>query len=352
MPVDARLPCSSLQHQLLLHQMLQPESTAYNEPVSIFVEPYLAESTARAALQMLVRRHAVLRTYFALDACDSAFYQIILPADGSSVPSACCSAPESWGEELDHELRTPFDLSAAPPIRAIMLQAEPPRLVINVHHVAADMEAMATMHVELAAHCAALSLHRPPPSLAPLEVAVWLQMGTDETKANPAIKAATNVNASAEVEVTVMAGEDAKPGDNGLTFPEFLEALCALALGRANPKLGQVGHNDECDNPLPDCLASLLTSQILTNAAQRVQRAFARMDLVLFNQAMEHVSPHLAHHRQRRAATRCSSASAARASSRSRASPPSSAACEVFQVKLTSSYGVADFKADLQRRST
>ena len=69
-----------------------------------------------------------------------------------------------------------------------------------------------------------------------------------------------------EVEIEVMVGDDAKPGDKGLTFPEFLEALVACALFRANPKLGEVGQNDECANPLPDCLAELLKTNILTNA--------------------------------------------------------------------------------------
>ena len=70
----------------------------------------------------------------------------------------------------------------------------------------------------------------------------------------------------AEVEVTVMAGDFAKAGDHGLTFPEFLEALCACALFRANPKLGEVGHNDECEDPLPGCLDALLKTNVLTNA--------------------------------------------------------------------------------------
>jgi len=73
-------------------------------------------------------------------------------------------------------------------------------------------------------------------------------------------------NIIAEVEITVMQGDDAKPGDKGLTFPEFLEALCACALFRANPKLGEVGSNDECANPLPGCLDELLKNQILSNA--------------------------------------------------------------------------------------
>eukprot|EP00966_Prymnesium_polylepis_P117658 2720203-Prymnesium_polylepis.1 len=73
--VDAKLPCSSMQHQLILHQQLQPQSTAYNEPVTVSFDGYLNEPIARSALQVLVRRHAVLRTYFAFDTRANVFYQ-------------------------------------------------------------------------------------------------------------------------------------------------------------------------------------------------------------------------------------------------------------------------------------
>jgi hypothetical protein len=188
-PADAQLQASSQQHQLLLHQQLQPKSTAYNEPVSISVGSHLAEPMARAALRVLVRRHAVLRTYFALDARTVAFHQVILLIDGSSIALACCSAPEMWGEDLYGQLRTPFDLLAAPPLRAIMLCSERSRLIINVHHVAADMEAMAIMRAEVVAHCAALAHHHRLPSLTPLafeyaDYALWEHVrGQDDSAA-------------------------------------------------------------------------------------------------------------------------------------------------------------------------
>ena len=182
----AQLPCSSLQHQLLLQQQLQPESTAYNEPVAITFAGHLAEPVARDALQSLVRRHAVLRTYYELDACAAAFYQVVLPADGLSVPFVSCSAPVAWRGALESELRTPFHLFAAPPVRAILLQADFSCLVVNVHHVASDMEAMLIMRSELAAHMSALSLGRMPPVLERLEFeyadfALWEHAREDET---------------------------------------------------------------------------------------------------------------------------------------------------------------------------
>lgn len=68
-----------------------------------------------------------------------------------------------------------------------------------------------------------------------------------------------------EVEITVMKGEDAKAGDKALTFPEFLEAIVACALFRANPKLGELGH-DDAEYPLPECFEKLLHDHILKNA--------------------------------------------------------------------------------------
>lgn len=177
-PIDAQLPSSSLQHQLLLHQQLQPESAAYNMPVSFALKCALTEPMARAALQALVRRHAVLRTYYTLDVHAAAFYQVVLSEDGYSVPLACCVARNVWSDRLDDEMRAPLDLCVTPPIRAILLQADPSRLVIKVHHVAADMDAIAIMCAELATHCSALALHRLPPMPARIEFeyadfAVW-----------------------------------------------------------------------------------------------------------------------------------------------------------------------------------
>ena len=185
---DARVPVSSLQHQLVLHQQLQPHSTAYNEPVTVAVAAPLTEPMVRAALQALARRHAVLRTHFALDARAAALYQVVLPADGFSVPLACCAGPDGWGERLEAELRTPFNLFAAPPVRAILLLADPACIVVNVHHVASDADTLGIIGTELAAHCTALALQRMPPPLAPLEFeyadfALWEHARGDDASA-------------------------------------------------------------------------------------------------------------------------------------------------------------------------
>ena len=166
-PCDARLPVSSLQHQLLLHQQLYPASTAYNEPVAVVVEG-VTEVVARSALQSLVRTHAVLRTLYAIDAASAALHQVVLPEDGFVPPLDCCTAADEWADRLHAELHTAFDLFSQPPVRAILRLASselPSLLVINVHHLAADAVALHLIKTQLTAHCAALVARQPPPEV-------------------------------------------------------------------------------------------------------------------------------------------------------------------------------------------
>ena len=165
---NARMPCSSLQYQLLLHHQIQPESTSYNEPIKLGFDVHLTESTACEALQALTSRHSILRTYFALDTDAAAFHQVVLPERGFNVPLTCCSDEASWETQLQRELHTPFDLFVTPPIRAILLQVTCSCLVINVHHVAADLTAMAIIQSELRLHCEALAHGRAAPVLPQL----------------------------------------------------------------------------------------------------------------------------------------------------------------------------------------
>ena len=190
-PLEARLPVSSLQHQLLVHQQLYPLSTAYNEPISVPLDARATAPMVRAALQCLVRRHAVLRTHYALGGSGpaTALCQVILPEEGFVVPLVACTSRAEWRARLAAELHTPFDLFSQPPARAICLQAEgdastapsealaltsarvpTSALVLIVHHVAADAVAMDILRRELARHCAALVAGRLPPAPAPPEM--------------------------------------------------------------------------------------------------------------------------------------------------------------------------------------
>ena len=177
-----QVPVSSLQHQLLVHQQIQPESTAYHEPFTVVLSAPLPEPAARAALQALVRRHAVLRTSYELDIATATFAQVVLPEDGFVMPLTCSDAA-AHQKALETWLRTPFDLLAAPPVRAMLLQVQPLWLVVNVHHVAADLQSMIVLRRELDATCKALTLHRPLPQLPALtlEYADYAQWEATQT---------------------------------------------------------------------------------------------------------------------------------------------------------------------------
>jgi len=76
----------------------------------------------------------------------------------------------------------------------------------------------------------------------------------------------TQVASKADKRVKV--GKGAEAGDHGLEIHEFYEVLVMLAFAKANPKFGNVGHNtiEAATNPLPGCLETMLTKNILTKA--------------------------------------------------------------------------------------
>jgi len=87
--------------------------------------------------------------------------------------------------------------------------------------------------------------------------------GSDKANVNTLSRAGDRIQ---EVEITVMKGDFAGAGDRGLTLPEFLEGVVAMALYFSNPDLGEVGHNFEVADPLPGCLEKCLDSYVLKNA--------------------------------------------------------------------------------------
>jgi hypothetical protein len=75
----------------------------------------------------------------------------------------------------------------------------------------------------------------------------------------------TGVDAS-KVATSADTHSSVQQGDHGLTMVEFMEALVACALYRANPKLGELGFSDDDAIALPGCLETLLKNHVLLNA--------------------------------------------------------------------------------------
>jgi hypothetical protein len=136
-----RCPVSMQQEQMLIYQLANPESTAYNMPQAIPLPEGTTPDLVRAALARLVCRQAALRTLYALK--DGAFSQVVLTAEGFEIPLV----------ETHKEFHGVFDLLAAPPVRAQLRDASSsqPILMINIHHVITDHQSVPVVARELRA---------------------------------------------------------------------------------------------------------------------------------------------------------------------------------------------------------
>ena len=63
-PIDVHLPVTTMQEQMLIHQLLQPESAVSHMVLVLPLESRCPEPVARASLHALVQRHASLRTIY------------------------------------------------------------------------------------------------------------------------------------------------------------------------------------------------------------------------------------------------------------------------------------------------
>jgi len=143
------MPASSFhQHFLLLH-LLAPQVPSYAMPMVLELPSGYPAALVRAALQLIVKRHSILRTYYTVDGEDVT--QIVLPVDGFAVPTEECKHTE-WTKRAGAELATPFSLTKTPPIRTVFMHSlakRPSLLLVNVHHVASDFLSNVIMHREL-----------------------------------------------------------------------------------------------------------------------------------------------------------------------------------------------------------
>ncbi len=121
------------------------------------------------AIQELVSRHAILRTTFPQSGGQPV--QIILPeAELPLVELNLASKSENergfeWTRVLREQVRKPFDLSLAPPLRLTMVHfsAEEHRLLLTIHHILTDEWSMEVFHHELTTLYDAFSNGKPSP---------------------------------------------------------------------------------------------------------------------------------------------------------------------------------------------
>ncbi|HEU4561479.1 MAG TPA: amino acid adenylation domain-containing protein, partial [Longimicrobium sp.] len=148
-------PASYAQERLWFLDRLAPGSSIYNIPVAWRLGGALDEAALERALGEIVRRHETLRTTFA--EVDGEPVQVIAPFGGFALPVEDLS--ESSGADREaaamriagEEARRPFDLSAGPLFRAVLLRLgdEEHALLLCMHHIVTDGWSLGVLFREL-----------------------------------------------------------------------------------------------------------------------------------------------------------------------------------------------------------
>ncbi len=160
---------SFAQQRLWFLDRLDPGSPLYNIPASVELTGRLEVAALAAALGEVVRRHAALRTTFAVVAGEPV--QVVAEPAGFPLPRVDLQGLPAVraGEEASRlaaaEARRPFDLAAGPLLRATLLRpaAERHVILLTLHHVVSDGWSLGILVRELGALYAAGVERRPSP---------------------------------------------------------------------------------------------------------------------------------------------------------------------------------------------
>ncbi|NUT49374.1 MAG: hypothetical protein HOV94_19000 [Saccharothrix sp.] len=152
-----RVPLSPGQQALWLFQHMSPRSSAYHVPIAFRLTGPLAVDALRGALDMVVRRHEVLRTAFRVDG-DGEPYQEVLPPGRVDVPVHEAADADAAFKVVEDLVRAPFDLAEGRPIRAAVVRpAEHEHVfVVVLHHIVADGWSLRVLTDELSSAYRAL----------------------------------------------------------------------------------------------------------------------------------------------------------------------------------------------------
>ncbi|HEY4464979.1 MAG TPA: amino acid adenylation domain-containing protein, partial [Streptosporangiaceae bacterium] len=176
------LPLSFAQQRLWFIDEFEPGQTGYNSALALRLTGPLDVPALTAALQAAVARHESLRTTFA--GVDGRGVQVIQPAAGLDLPvtdldGGPARRPGSLDRLLAEECARPFNLSAGPLLRALLvrLSGEQHVLLLTAHHIVTDGWSMGILVEELSVLYAAArrgqAASLPPLPVQYADFAVW-----------------------------------------------------------------------------------------------------------------------------------------------------------------------------------
>jgi amino acid adenylation domain-containing protein len=154
---EAGVPLSFAQQRLWLLDQLEPGNPAYNLPLAVRLSGELSVAALARTFAEMVRRHAALRTTFAVR--DGQPVQVIAPPDAArpelralDLSEALEETREEWARELAlEEALHPFDLERGPLLRLglLRLAGREHLLLVTLHHVVADGWSMGVLLREI-----------------------------------------------------------------------------------------------------------------------------------------------------------------------------------------------------------
>jgi amino acid adenylation domain-containing protein/FkbM family methyltransferase len=167
------IPLSFAQQRLWFLDQLEPGSSFYNIPLALRLGGPLNVQALERSINEIIRRHETLRTSFHAVKQPGRHWgtpaQFISDAAPMTIPTIDISrlpAGEREAEaerQANEEARRPFDLSAGPLIRVILLRLDQNShaLLITMHHIISDGWSVGIMLSEMAALYRAFSAENP-----------------------------------------------------------------------------------------------------------------------------------------------------------------------------------------------
>jgi amino acid adenylation domain-containing protein len=147
------IPLSFAQRRLWFVHRFEGPSATYNMPVVLRLTGDLDVAALVSALRDVVARHESLRTIFTEDDEGRPFQRILSVDEAVLTVPVIAAGADRGAETIARASAYPFDLSSEIPIRAIILAsaADEHRLVLVLHHIAADGASAAPLVQDISA---------------------------------------------------------------------------------------------------------------------------------------------------------------------------------------------------------
>ncbi len=164
-----QVPLTPGQEGIWYTEQLRPDTAAYNMPMAWQIDGALDVAVLEQSLNLIVQRHAVLRTYFEVN--EGQPVSAIQPNINFTLDKidlqhlASTDQEEQASEFVQTEADRLFDLAQAPLLRANVIQLAPTTFILTmtIHHIISDGWSVGLLGQELAQIYNALKSGQTPP---------------------------------------------------------------------------------------------------------------------------------------------------------------------------------------------